>query len=50
MLIKVQSKKIHEGYNPNGYTPNKGEGLSTLDSFVFSFKNDQDIYDMKTGR
>ncbi len=50
VLIKVQSKKIYGGYNPVGYALRNGEWLSSSDSFIFSFENDQGIYNMKIGR
>jgi len=50
VLIKIQSKKIYGGYNPIGYASRKGEWLTTSDSFIFSFENDQDTHNMKIGR
>ncbi|RGB24222.1 hypothetical protein C1646_747884 [Rhizophagus diaphanus] len=49
VLIRVQSKKIYGGYNPIGYA-GRDRWLSSTECFVFSFENDQDIYDMKIGR
>jgi hypothetical protein len=49
VLIRVQSKKIYGGYNPGGYAGRNG-WLSSTESFVFSFENDQDIHNMKIGR
>jgi hypothetical protein len=50
ILIKVQSKKIYGGYNPIGYASRKNAWLTSSDSFIFSFEDDQDIYNMKIGR
>ncbi len=50
ILIRVPSKKIYGGYNPIGYASRKEGWLSSSDSFIFSFENDQDIYNMKIGR
>ncbi|RIA79700.1 hypothetical protein C1645_882549 [Glomus cerebriforme] len=49
VLIRVQSKKIYGGYNPIGYT-GRNRWLSSTESFVFSFENNQDIHDMKISR
>ncbi|RGB24217.1 hypothetical protein C1646_821716 [Rhizophagus diaphanus] len=49
VLIRVQSNKIYGGYNPIGNT-GKNRWLSSTESFVFSFENDQDIHNMKIGR
>ncbi|RGB24215.1 hypothetical protein C1646_773391 [Rhizophagus diaphanus] len=49
VLIKVQSNKIYGGYNPIGCTGGN-QWLSSTESFVFSFENKQDMYDMKFGR
>ncbi|PKK56411.1 hypothetical protein RhiirC2_858610 [Rhizophagus irregularis] len=49
VLIRVQSKKIYGGYNPIGYT-RRDRWLSSTESFVFSFENDQDIHNMKICR
>jgi len=50
VLIKVRSKKIYGGYNPIGFASRRQQWLSSSDSFIFSFENDQDIYNMKIGR
>ncbi|CAB4399507.1 unnamed protein product [Rhizophagus irregularis] len=58
VLIRVGSKKIYGGYNPIGYTAvgietlytGRNQWLSSTESFVFSFENDQDIHNMKMGR
>ncbi len=50
ILIKVQSKKIYGGYNPIGFASRKTQWVSSSDSFIFSFENDQDIHNMKIGR
>ncbi|RGB24219.1 hypothetical protein C1646_726623 [Rhizophagus diaphanus] len=50
VLIRVQSKKIYGGYNPIGYAGRNNHWLSSTESFVFSFENDQDIHNMKIGR
>ncbi|EXX57668.1 hypothetical protein GLOIN_2v1842973 [Rhizophagus irregularis DAOM 181602=DAOM 197198] len=49
VLIKIQSKKIYGGYNPIGYT-GRNLWLSSTESFIFSFDNDQDIHNMKICR
>ncbi|UZO14584.1 uncharacterized protein OCT59_006040 [Rhizophagus irregularis] len=49
ILIRVQSKKIYGGYNPIGYA-GRDRWLSSAECFVFSFENDQDIFNMKIGR
>ncbi len=49
LLIQVESKKIHGGYNPIGYALRGAEWLSS-DDFIFSFKNSQDIHNMKIER
>ncbi|EXX57669.1 uncharacterized protein OCT59_006042 [Rhizophagus irregularis] len=49
VLIRVQSNKIYGGYNPIGYT-GRDRWLSSTESFVFSFENDQDIHNMKICR
>ncbi len=49
VLIKVQSKMIYGGYNPIGYN-GRHQWLSSSESFIFSFENDQDILNMKIGR
>ncbi|CAB4385496.1 unnamed protein product [Rhizophagus irregularis] len=49
VLVRVQSKKIYGGYNPIGYT-GKNKWLSSTESFIFSFENDQDIHNMKVSR
>ncbi len=49
ILIKVQSKKIYGGYNPIGYNE-RNQWLSSSESFIFSFENDQDKHNMKIGR
>ncbi len=48
VLIKVQSKMIYGGYNPIGYN-GSNQWLISSESFILSFKNDQDVY-MKIGR
>jgi len=48
-LIKVQSKKIYGGYNPIGYA-RRHQSVSSSESFIFSFENNQDIHNMKIGR
>ena len=50
VLVKVQSNKIYGGYNPIGYQSRKWKWLTSSNSFIFSFENDQDIHDMKIGR
>ncbi|UZO14555.1 uncharacterized protein OCT59_006011 [Rhizophagus irregularis] len=53
VLIRVQSKKIYGGYNPIGYAGGYGklsQWLTSTESFVFSFENDQDIHNMKIGQ
>ncbi|CAB4410631.1 unnamed protein product [Rhizophagus irregularis] len=50
VLIRVQSKKIYGGYNPIGYAGRNCQWLTSTESFVFSFENDQDIHNMKIGR
>ncbi|RIA85208.1 hypothetical protein C1645_808395 [Glomus cerebriforme] len=51
VLIRVQSKKIYGGYNPIGYTGrDHDQWLSTTESFIFSFENDQDTNNMKISR
>ncbi len=50
ILIKVQSKKIYGGYNPIGYASRRRQWLTSSDSFIFSFKNDRDVHNMKIGR
>ncbi|PKB99448.1 hypothetical protein RhiirA5_505708 [Rhizophagus irregularis] len=50
VLIRVQSKKIYGGYNPIGYAGRNNRWLSSIESFIFSFENDQDIHNMKIGR
>ncbi|PKY62670.1 hypothetical protein RhiirA4_489570, partial [Rhizophagus irregularis] len=50
VLIRVQSKKIYGGYNPIGYAGRHDQWLSSTESFVFSFENDQDIHNMKISR
>ncbi|RIA79699.1 hypothetical protein C1645_840109 [Glomus cerebriforme] len=51
VLIRVQSKKIFGGYNPIGYTGrNSCYWLSSTESFVFSFENNQDINNMTISR
>ncbi|RIA83949.1 hypothetical protein C1645_785233 [Glomus cerebriforme] len=49
VLIRVQSKKIYGDYNPIGYT-GRSRWLSSTESFIFSFENDQDINNMKISR
>ncbi|CAB4399506.1 unnamed protein product [Rhizophagus irregularis] len=49
VLIRVQSNKIYGGYNPIGCTGGN-QWLSSTESFIFSFENNQDIYNMKFGR
>jgi hypothetical protein len=50
VLIRVQSGKIYGGYNPFGYAGRNGRWLSSTETFIFSFENDQDIYNMKISR
>ena len=50
VLIKVPSKKIYGGYNPIGYASRNLQWLSSSESFIFSFKNGQDICHSKIGR
>ncbi|GBB84616.1 hypothetical protein RclHR1_01120004 [Rhizophagus clarus] len=50
VLIRVQSKKIYGGYNPIGYAGRNGHWLTSTESFVFSFENDQDMHNMKIGK
>ncbi len=50
VLIKLQSKKIYGGYSPIGYALRRGQWLTSSDSFIFSFENDQDILNMKIDR
>ncbi|RIA79701.1 hypothetical protein C1645_840111 [Glomus cerebriforme] len=51
LLIRVQSKKIYGGYNPIGYTGTKyDQWLSSDESFIFSFDNNQDTHNMKISR
>ncbi|CAG8458512.1 7657_t:CDS:2 [Funneliformis mosseae] len=55
VLIKVQSNRIYGGYNPIGYASRghwSGEGkwLTSSNSFIFSFENDQDMQNMRIGR
>ena len=47
VLIKLQSKKIFGGYNPIGYALRRGQWLTSSDSFIFSFENDQDILNIE---
>ncbi|GBC38342.2 hypothetical protein GLOIN_2v1842978 [Rhizophagus irregularis DAOM 181602=DAOM 197198] len=49
VLIRVQSNKIYGGYNPIGCTGGN-KWLSSTESFIFSFENNQNIYNMKFGR
>ena len=44
------SKKIYGGYNPIGYVSSREGWVSSSNSFIFSFENDQDIYNEKIGR
>ncbi len=50
VLIKLQSKKIYGGYNPIGYALRRGQWLTSSESFIFSFENNQDMQNMKIGR
>ncbi|RGB30040.1 hypothetical protein C1646_712199 [Rhizophagus diaphanus] len=50
ILIRIKSKKIYGGYNPIGYAGRNHQWLTSTESFVFSFENDQDINNMKIGR
>ncbi|CAI2165566.1 19000_t:CDS:2 [Funneliformis geosporum] len=50
VLVRVESKKIYGGYNPIGYALRSNKWISSSNSFIFSFENDQDIYNMKIGR
>ncbi|CAB4399512.1 unnamed protein product [Rhizophagus irregularis] len=49
VLVRTHTKNIYGGYNPIGYT-GRNQWLSSTESFVFSFGNDQDMYNMKIGR
>ena len=49
-MIKVQSNKIYGGYNPIGYASRDDQWLTSSDSFIFSFENDQDTCNMEIGR
>ncbi len=49
VLIKLQSKKIYGDYNPIGYV-RRQQWVSSYDSFIFSFENNQDMYNMKIDR
>ncbi|CAI2193476.1 10065_t:CDS:2, partial [Funneliformis geosporum] len=49
-LIKTQSKKIYGGYNPIGYAMRINQWLTSSDSFIFSFENNQDIHNMNLYR
>ena len=50
VLIRVESKKIYSGYNPIGYARRRNEWLSSTESFIFSFENDQKLHDMMISR
>ncbi|GBC04590.1 hypothetical protein RclHR1_05760008 [Rhizophagus clarus] len=51
VLVKhQQSAKIYGGYNPLGFYNYSGQWCTTVESFIFSFENSDDIQNMKISR